>query len=350
MAALPDFSKSKAMNPKIRLLNVLRKLDTDRTPFICPGGMMNMTVTEIMEASQCTWPQAHTDPQMMAQLTLAASRLAGIENAGVPFCMTVEAEAMGAAIDIGSLESEPNVAVYPMEHITDFDRLKILDPNAGRAKVCVEAIRILHQEAPDIPVFANLTGPVSLATSLLEPLTFYRALVKNKSAAHDLMKLVVRNLSIFGSALIEAGADLVCIADPSASGELLGKNAFSEFALSYINELLVHFRKKYGIPSIVHICGKVQSLGAALSELNAECISVDAVVRLSKLKELAPSKIVMGNVNTYLMQNGHPDGVFKNGCRCLNAGADILAPACGMSTRTPIKNIQSLSRAVLNKE
>ena len=338
------------MNQRIRLLNVLRKLGTDRQPFICPGGMMNMAVMEIMEASQCTWPQAHLDPKMMAQLTLAASRLAGIENAGVPFCMTVEAEAMGAAIDLGSLESEPNVATYPMERVTDLDQLKTLDPKSGRAKICVEAIRILHTEAPDIPVFANLTGPVSLATSLLEPLTFYRALVRNKSAAHDLMKLVVQNLTIFGSALIEAGADLICIADPSASGELLGKNAFSEFALPYINELLRHFRKEYGIPSIVHICGKVQSLGTALSELDAECISVDAVVRLSKLKDLAPSKIVMGNVNTYLMQNGQPNGVYKNGCRCLNTGADILAPACGMSTRTPIKNIRSLSQAVLNKE
>jgi [methyl-Co(III) methanol-specific corrinoid protein]:coenzyme M methyltransferase len=225
-----------------------------------------------------------------------------------------------------------------------------LDPNAGRAKVCVEAVRILHREAPEVPVFANLTGPVSLATSLFEPLMFYRALINNKSAAHDLMKLVVQSLTIFGCALIEAGADLVCIADPSASGELLGRKAFSEFALPYINELLACFREKYGVPSIVHICGKVQSLGTALSEVDAECLSVDAVVRLRKLKELAPSKIVMGNVNTYLMQNGQPDGVYKNGCRCLNTGAEILAPACGMSTRTSIKNIQSLSRAVLNKE
>ena len=84
------------MNQKIRLLNTLKKLDADRPPFICPGGMMNMAVMEIMEASQCTWPQAHTDPRMMAKLTLAAGHLAGIENVGVPFCMTVEAEAMGA--------------------------------------------------------------------------------------------------------------------------------------------------------------------------------------------------------------------------------------------------------------
>jgi len=308
-----------------------------------------MAATEVMEASKCRWPYAHLDPHMMARLTLAANRLAGIENVGVPFCMTVEAEAMGAEIDIGSLESEPSIAVYPMKRITDIDRLSQLDLNAGRTKVCVEAVRILHRETKDIPVFANLTGPVSLATSLLEPLTFYRALINKKQAAHELMQIVVSNLKTFTSALIEAGADLLCIADPSASGELIGRKAFSEFALPYINELVNSFRYKFGTPSIVHICGKVQSLGTSLSAIAAECISVDSVVSIAKLKELAPSKIAMGNVSTYMLAKAHPDSVFKNGRRCIRIGAEILAPACGMSTRTPLENIKSLSRAVLNK-
>lgn len=325
----------------------MRRRGADRQPFICPGGMMNMAVTEVMESNECRWPDAHLDPQMMAGLTLGSNRLAGIENVGVPFCMTVEAEAMGARIDLGSLEHEPNVSIYPMNSIADIDKLARLDPNIGRTKVCVDAVRILHKEAPDIPLFANLTGPISLATSLLEPLTFYRALITNKEAVHELMKLVVRSLTTFGSALIEAGADLVCIADPSASGELIGKKAFSEFALPYINELVKHFRKKFRIPSIVHICGRVHTLGSALSEIEAESISVDAVINIRLLKKLAPSKIAMGNVNTYLMANGRPDRIFRDGQRCLKAGAGILAPACGMSTKTPVENIRSLSKAVL---
>jgi uroporphyrinogen-III decarboxylase len=64
----------------------------------------------------------------------------------------------------------------------------------------------------------------------------------------------------------------------------------------------------------------VHSLGTALAEIEAESISVDAVVSLGRLRRLAPSKIVMGNVNTYLMTNGHPDSIFKNGKRCLKSG------------------------------
>jgi [methyl-Co(III) methanol-specific corrinoid protein]:coenzyme M methyltransferase len=283
---------------------------------------------------------------MMARLTLAANRHAGVENVGVPFCMTVEAEAMGAKIDLGSRENEPNVAVYAMDSVADTDRLSRMDVTAGRAAVCTDAIRILRREAPQIPVFANLTGPVSLATSLVDPLLFYRALIKNKEGAHKLMRMVNQTLLRFGSALIEAGADVVCIADPSASGELMGSISFSEFALPYINDLVVYFREKYEVPAIVHICGKVQSLGTRLSEIAAEAISVDSVVNIRMLKQLAPFKIAMGNIDTHLLANGVPAGILKNGKRCIKAGTQILAPACGMSTKTPIENIRSLLKAV----
>ena len=307
---------------------------------------MNMTVTGLMDISGYYWPEAHLEPEKMASLSLAASRILGIENVGVPFCMTVEAEGMGAVIDMGTNEHEPSIDSYPMVTISDIDRISDLDIDSGRAKVCIDAIRILKRKAPEVPVFANLTGPISLASSLIDPLIFYRTFIRNKEGAHRLMRTVNKSLKSFGDAMIEAGADVVCIADPSASGELVGKKSFDEFALHYINELVLHFRDKYDVPSIVHICGKVQSLGTALSEIKAESISVDTCVSIKKLHDLAPSKIPMGNASTYLLSEGSPDKVLKHGLSCLNAGTGILAPACGISPKTPVENIRSLAEAV----
>lgn len=309
---------------------------------------MNMTVTELMDISGYCWPVAHLEPEKMAGLSLAASRVIGIENVGVPFCMTVEAEGMGAKIDLGTKEHEPSIESYPMDTISDIDRISDMDINSGRAKVCIDAIHILKEKAPGMPVFANLTGPISLASSLIDPLIFYRTFIRNKDGAHRLMRIVNKSLRSFGDAMIEAGADVVCIADPSASGELVGKKSFDEFALRYINELVLHFKEKYDIPSIVHICGKVQSLGTALSEIKAESISVDACVSIKKLQDLAPSKVSMGNANTYLLSEGSPDKILKHGLNCLNAGTGILAPACGISPKTPVENIKSLAEAVKN--
>ena len=72
------------MTQKERLLKALRAEAVDRAPFICPGGMMTMVVTEVMDAVGCSWPEAHLEPEKMAALTFGANRLAGIENFGLP--------------------------------------------------------------------------------------------------------------------------------------------------------------------------------------------------------------------------------------------------------------------------
>ena len=84
------------ITPKERLFRVLKGEKVDRPPCICPGGMMNMIVEEVMDITGVKWPEAHSDAGMMADLSEGIYTNGGFENFGVPFCMTVEAEAMGA--------------------------------------------------------------------------------------------------------------------------------------------------------------------------------------------------------------------------------------------------------------
>ncbi len=336
------------MTHKERLLKALGGEAPDRAPFICPGGMMTMVVTEVMEAVGCFWPEAHLDPEKMAALTLGANRLAGIENLGIPFCMTVEAEAMGAPIDLGHKECEPRVTRYVMDKMEELDRLTFIDVTKGRAKTCVTAVRILKEQSKEVPIIASLTGPVSLATSLVDPLLYYRALRLNKEAVHNLNRLAVKNALAFGDALVEAGADAICIADPSATGDLIGRAAFDEFVLPCINMMTEHFRGRYGKPSIVHICGDAKRLGAVLQGLSAEAVSVDSVVGIPNLQSMVPGKVTMGNISTFALERGEPAKLAKMAQQCLRHGVDILAPACGISPKTPVKNILAVAEAAVH--
>ncbi|GFO60617.1 methylcobamide--CoM methyltransferase [Geomonas silvestris] len=334
------------MNHKERLLATLAGIPGDRPPFICPGGMMTMVVSEVMDQCHSFWPEAHSDPELMAGLTLAAHELAGIENVGVPFCMTVEAEGMGAQVGLGSKESEPRVERYILERFDQLERLTPLDPQSGRAAVCLEAIRILKRRAPELPVIANLSGPVSLATSLIDPLLYYRALRRDPEAAHRLTRHCTQELQRFGEVLIEAGADLICIADPSATGDIIGRGAFLEIALPYLNQLTDHFKERFGVPTIVHICGNVKALGDGLSQLSAHALSIDSLVGIDVLRELAPGRPTMGNISTILLEQGTPEQLARASRRCLEQGVDILAPACGIGPRTPLANIRAVAESV----
>jgi MtaA/CmuA family methyltransferase len=331
--------------PRERLLAAIRREPVDRRPFVCPGGMMNMAVVDAMEAGGADWPQAHTGAATMARLAQAASRVTGIENFGLPFCMTVEAEGLGAEVYQGTRDTEPRVSSYVLDDLAQSDELSAFDPAAGRAAVVADAVRSLAAPRGELPIIVCLTGSVSLATSLIEPLTFYRALRRDATGAHRLLEICTGALLSFGDALADAGADAVCVADPSATGELLGARAFAAFAAPYLDELTRHFAARE-LPTIVHVCGDATVLAETLDKLAAPVVSVDSGVRLRSLRELAPRKVVMGNLSTYLLQYGRPATIAAAARASARRGAGIVAPACGIGARTPAANLRAAAESL----
>ena len=116
------------LDPKTRLRKALARQAVDRPPCICPGGMMNLVTRELMELSGHGWPAAHTDPAAMAALAAAAHGAGCFENHGLPFCMTVEAQALGARVAMGDMGSEPRVTAYPLSGLDGWEDLPAFDP------------------------------------------------------------------------------------------------------------------------------------------------------------------------------------------------------------------------------
>lgn len=100
------------LTPKERLQCALNGGKPDRPPCICPGGMMNMVTAQLMDEISVYLPHAHSDAGQMAALARAVYEKGCFENYGVPFCMTVEAEEMGAKVSMGSEVYEPHTSYY----------------------------------------------------------------------------------------------------------------------------------------------------------------------------------------------------------------------------------------------
>ncbi|WP_330676591.1 methylcobamide:CoM methyltransferase MtbA [Romboutsia lituseburensis] len=330
------------MTEKERLYKVLKGEKVDRKPCICPGGMMNMIVEDIMDIENVFWPMAHSDSEMMANLTLGMYKNGGFENFGVPFCMTVEAECMGADVYMGTKVTEPRVVKYPIESVSNWRELKQIDVNTARAKTVIDAIKILKEKNNDIPIVANLTGPVSLASSLMEPMTYYKELRKKKNEAHEFMDFVTDNLIEFGKAQLQAGADVLTISDPSGTGEILGAKTFNEFATPYLNKIIDNLKPYAQGGTIIHICGKLKSIYNELNDLHSDAISFDSITNAKQVVENVHGKIIMGNVSTFAIENGTEESLKNISNQCLNSGVDILSPACGIGVRSKLNNIKVL--------
>ncbi|AZV57043.1 methylcobamide:CoM methyltransferase MtbA [Clostridium sp. AWRP] len=336
------------LSEKERLRLALKGKKVDRPPCICPGGMMNMIVEEVMDLTHCKWPEAHTNSKIMADLAAGMYKNGGFENFGVPFCMTIEAESMGSKVFLGTKISEPRISSYAINSVTEWKKLKNLDINSGRAQVVLDAIKLLKDKNADVPIIANLTGPISTASSLMEPVKYYKELIVKPKESHEMMDFVTDNLINFGKAQLNAGADLITISDPSGTGEILGSRTFRKYGLFYINKIIDGLSKysKYGI--IVHICGRLKSIYTELNELHSDAISFDAVTSIKKMCENVTNKAIMGNVSTFSLQNSSLEEVTSLSKNCLKSGVHILSPACGLGTTTPLKNIQAMVQTARN--
>lgn len=335
------------MNEKERLLGVLRGDPIREVPCICPGGMMNAIVVGLMDRCGIAWPEAHTDPVKMAELARAVYDHDMFENYGVPFCMTVEAEAMGAPVDMGNRECEPHVTDYVLSSVDRWEDLAEPDPYRGRPGVVIRAIEELRRTGRDgVPIIGNLTGPLSLATSLVDPIDFYKSLRRKNEQAHALMRKVTHTLIRFGVAQTAAGADVLAISDPSGTGEILGARYFEEFAVRYLNELIRGVRRVFPeLRFIVHICGRMKNVFGELRAVEANAFSFDAMVNLREArKQLAPRK-VMGNVSSFGLVFASGERAEAMARAAINMGSDILAPACGLGTQSDIRSVQGLLRA-----
>jgi [methyl-Co(III) methanol-specific corrinoid protein]:coenzyme M methyltransferase len=331
---------------KERLKRAMRLETVDRPPCVCPGGMMNLVTRDIMAAAGVFTPEAHTDPALMAKLAAAANAADCFENYGLPFCMTVEVEGMGAEVNLGTVVYEPHVTGYPIETVDHWRRVKPLERD-GRVKTVIDAVEILSEKKGDIPIIGNLTGPMSVASSLVEPMVFYKELRKKQEEAHAFVDFITDQLLWFGIEQLKSGADIISISDPSGTGEILGPKYFAEYAAPALNKIISGIRDRFpdaGV--IVHICGEMSGVFDELAEVSCDTVSFDALVNLKEAKEKLPGKAIMGNVSTYALEFADPEKIEDLTGFCIRQGSDIIAPACGMGNASPLANVRAILRRV----
>lgn len=331
------------LTEKERLLSILGRRAADRPAVICPGGMMSAATMEILLKAKGNF---HTDPVIMAETAEEIRTATGFENLGVPFCMTVEAEPLGSMVDLGDAAVEPRVTAYGAQEPDEILVRPLPDPQKeGRLPVVLEAINILARKNTATPVIGNLTGPVSLATSVIDPMKFFRLMRKNQEGIQLLLNYLTEYLIHFARLQVAAGAGVITIADPTATGEILGSYNFRDFVSPCLARLVKEIRAA-GASAIVHICGDAAVLLDELNTIKGAAFSFDSLVNMKKAKEKLTVTPLMGNISTQLLHQGTPERITRAVKHSLDCGVEIISPACGISLQTPLSNLKTLTDTV----
>ncbi|MBZ9686180.1 uroporphyrinogen decarboxylase [Clostridium estertheticum] len=325
------------MNEKERLLRILKGKDVDRTPVICPGGMMSACTTEILEDIE---GNHNLDYKTMARASRKIYTGTGFENYGVPFAMIAEAEPIGAKVQIGNKLVEERVIEYNSSSLEQIMKdYNVIPKNENRMNVVLNAIGELKNSS--VPVIGNIMGHISTATSAVDPLVILKMLRKDPERVYSFFKFINNYLMEYAKESINAGADVIVISDPTATGEILGGKNFSKFAVPLYKEMIDSIHS-LNVPVIVHICGNANTIIEGLNSINTDGYSFDSVVNMRHAKSLIKGRL-MGNVSTQLLHTGEKDKIISITKNCIDSGVDIVSPACGLSMATSIDNLKTMT-------
>ena len=330
------------MNAKERILAVLNHQKPDRMP--CFGA--NSTVTyDQMDNVQAFWPEGHENGEIMAKQALAAYTELGFDAVRVPFSQTFEAEALGCKLKPGKAvdgsEGIPGID-HPAPYNLD-DPIEYPDDFLSRGKIpeLLKAVGLLKKELGDeVMIVAGIIGPFTIASSLVDNVSLLKATLKTPDKIVPFLEVSERAGTALAKALVDAGADMICCEDMTASPMLISPGTYRDYELEYQRRQF----EAISVPKILHICGKIDQIVEWMGQTGAEILSIEpkADAKLAREK-CGEDVILMGGVdtaNTLFMQD--PQTVRQMGEQAIAEGIQILAPGCAVAPGTPMQNLKAL--------
>lgn len=269
------------MTLKERLLNALEGKQVDKVP-VC--SVTQTGIVELMDQVGAPWPEAHSEPELMAKLAIANYEVSGLEAVRVPYCLTVLAEAMGCEVNMGTKNRQPSVTAHP--YPKDLEGMEMPENliDKGRIQAVLGSIKIIREKVgPDVPIIGGMEGPVTLASDLSSVKTFMKWSLKKPDLFEQVLDFATEATIAYANSMALAGADVVAIADPVASPDLMSPDSFKNI----LQSRLQRFSSNVNSVTVLHVCGNVNPILDYMADCGFEGLSVEEKIgSVKKAKEI----------------------------------------------------------------
>lgn len=339
------------MKPKEVILTAFEGGKPERVPVTLFGGGMWS-----IHNYGSTFERLSNDASLMADMLIKTSEklLCDIVYAGSGY-NNFHAAALGGRIKFREIGA-PDLEEPLIKEEADLERLDIkridLDETINTIK---KALKLTKEKiGNEYVVTMTAWGPFTLAARLVGEEAMMKATFKKPAFVEKVVSFTTELLIHLYSGLVEDRTlEVISLADPTASGDLISKKQFERFALPYLKKFTDWARSK-GVHTLVHICGNTTDRLELFPFTGASCISLDHKTDIKKAKEILFGKICFaGNVDPVkIMLQGTVEDVEKT-CREIIeiAGTDggfVLMPGCDIPPTVPHENIKKFIEVARN--
>lgn len=263
--------------------------------------------------------------------------------------LSVEAEAFGAQVRF----TEDEVPAIIGQLVSDEDEanaLEVPDLTAGRASLCIEAVRTAKQHITDKPVIAGMIGPYSLAGRLMDVTEIMYLCFDEPETVHIVLDKATQYLIRYGQAMKAAGADGVMMAEPLAG--ILSPDMAVEFSMPYVKRIIDALQDD-DFSFLYHNCGNsVPQMLDSIYELGAAAYHFGNAIDMEAVMKVTPADVlVMGNIDPAgQFAGGTVESITEATCKLLDkCGAYpnfVPSSGCDIPAHAKWDNIHAFFKAV----
>lgn len=270
----------------------------------------------------------------------------------------LEAEAVGCKVTYYEGDDTSIPGISPESHVIkkSEDLLSCAKPNPltdGRMPVNIEAARRVVREVGDkVWVRGALSGPFSLAVSMVGAESLFVATLDAPEFVHALMAYAVDIIKAFGQGYIDVGADVI-IFDSQASADLLPPGMYERFVLSPMQTLVAYFNSQ-GVMDVPLIIGGTTTpmidtlIATGCNNLLCD-FKNDWPGWLEKCR--ANKRAVRRNMDSNYILNSSPDDIYQTALRMIKESEGYPGYIMGTAVipyGTPTENLLAIKQACID--
>lgn len=290
--------------------------------------------------------------ELMAELEIALFERLHHDSVEISTSLRGVAEAMGAKV--GYPDYNISYLLEPaVKSVDEIEYLKVPDPlKDGILPILIEAIRLTRDALIDkVDVSASMSGPFSVAASVVGTENLMKWMIKYPKKIHTLMEIVAEANNRYIEEVAKLGVS-IGFADPVSSTSLISPKQFREFSLPALQNNVDKIKETTGSAPSIHICGKSKEIWEDVVNTGISNFSIDNVEDLEEAKEIMGDRVVItGNVPPVdVMHLGTKEDISKSVKECIKKGHDskngyILSTGCQIPMHTPMENIEMFMEA-----
>ncbi len=290
--------------------------------------------------------------ELMTELEIALFKRLRHDSVSISTSLRGMAEAMGAKV------------AYPDYHISyllepavrsveEIESLKVVDPlKDGKLPMLLKALKLTRDALiKEVDVGAAMSGPFSVAASVVGTENLLRWMAKYPQKVHALMEIVAESNNKYIEEVAKLGLS-IGFADPMSSTSIISPKLFREFSLPYLQKNINKIKETTGSAPGIHICGKSKKLWQDVANAGISNFSIDNEEDLEDAKKMMGDKVVLtGNVPPVdVLYLGVRADINKSVKESIRKGYDspkgyILSTGCQIPMNTPIEKVEMFMEA-----